>query len=68
MKGDALFDERDGKTGGMRSLVRAGPDGLIGNEPSIAAAALIRAAGVLPALDVGFVRVGNSGGPTIKPN
>src|SRR3954454_546344 len=60
MQFDAVHCELNRKGGGMRPLFVATLDRLVGHEPGVAATTQIVSAGVTPARDVGFVRVGNA--------
>ena len=66
MEEDALLDERDGEGGRMRALLVAGVDGFVGDEPVVAAAAEVGAAGVAPAGDVRLVDVGHAGRAAVE--
>ena len=63
---DALLGEGDGESGGMWALAFSGLDGFVGDEPCVAAAAEVLAAGVAPACDIGLIYVGHAGGAAIK--
>src|SRR5438132_8132801 len=60
MKFDAPFGQLDRKRGRMWSLFFAALDGLIRNEPGIAAAACIAPAGMRPASDVALILIRNA--------
>lgn len=59
---DAIPGEFDGERGRVRALISSSLDGLVGNEPIVAAAAFVFAAGVAPASDIGFINVRNAHG------
>lgn len=66
VEADALFDEGGGVGSGVGAFLVAGEDGFVGDEPVVAAAAEVGAAGVGPAGDVGLVGVGDAGGAAVE--
>ena len=65
---ETLLHEIDGKSRGMRAVLVARHDGVVGHKPSVSTAAFVISAGVGPALDVAFVGIGNPGLAALKGN
>ena len=66
MELQALLDESDGKGRGVRPILVAGIDGVVGNEPGVSPAAAVLAAGVAPAGNVRLVLIRQSGGAAVE--
>ena len=66
MQLDAPFCQLDRKRRGMGSLSLAVLNRFVGNEPGVAAATFVAAAGVCPAGDVAFVLIRNAEGQPIN--
>jgi len=63
---DALFGEGDREGGGVGAFFVAGLDGVVGNKPVVAAAALVFAPAVTPAGDVGFIGIFDTSGTAFE--
>ena len=66
MDADALLREADGECCWVRPVFVAILDGVIGDKPVVATAAFVFAFRMPPALDVGFVSIGNTASAPIK--
>jgi len=65
---ETLLHEIDGKSRGVRAVLVARHDGVVGHKPGVSTAAFVISAGVGPALDVAFVGIGNPGLAALKGN
>lgn len=63
---DALLGESDGKGGGVGAFLVATLNGVVGDEPGVAAAAFVLAAGVAPSVDVGFIGIRDTCGSALE--
>lgn len=65
---ETLLHKVDGESCGMRAVLVARHDGVVGNKPGVATAAFVISAGVGPALDVAFVGIIDPGLAALEGN